>query len=155
MAKFPIYINNIRFLVNPTKIKIEKTSQIAELRTHGGTIFQVWPDLPDTITFSGIAFGNTAYSELRDLRDRFETPGKEIILTYKGVSYRAIIKKMSIEGDAEKPRQFSYSFDIILVEPAHFKSEDLGIGAEIEPPLSVLEKTFSIAQKWFKDRFKI
>ena len=101
-----------KFYVNPTKMSVQKKSQISEARTMAGTVFQIWPDLPDEITFSGISYGYRSIAELKGLRSTIELDPsmKECVINYKSRRYPGYIQSMEISADAENPRVYTYTF---------------------------------------------
>ena len=126
--KYPMYLDNLRFFVNPTNIGIKKNSQVAESKTKLGVIYQIWPDLPDVLDLKGIAFGANTFNELLRLKNAFEKINKLIILRYKGRSYSGFLKTLDVNGDAEVPGRFNYSFNFQCINPPHFEIQDLSIG---------------------------
>ena len=131
MATFyPIKIGDFRFFVNPTKIKIEKKSQIQELRTMGGTVFQVWPDLPDEVSLEGMSYGYRSIAELRGLERQIRNGGgpssKMTTLSYKNKTYQIYIRSLTVEADAENPRQFTYSLSFVSKTPFDVSVMPLG-----------------------------
>lgn len=118
----------LRFFVNPTKMKVKKESQISEIRTMNGTTFQVWPDLPDEISIEGVSFGIRSIIELRNLKQAVTRApeDKEISLTYKFRTYKGYMRDLVTDIDADKPRQFHYSFNFVSKDP--FNLEDLTLG---------------------------
>ena len=131
--KYPIYLNNIKFYVNPVNIIVKKVSQVASVKTKAGVVFQEWPDLPDTVSLKGSSYGRTAFSELKMLKEKFHnmafTGSKFIILRYKGENYDGYLKTLNITGTAEIPGKFDYDFEFQCINPPHFKIEDLTIGS--------------------------
>lgn len=125
MSKFPVFFDNTRLFVNPTKISVKKTKNIAQLRVLSGTVFQVWPDLPDTVSFEGTSFGISAPIELRLLQEKQEKQD-EVLMTYKFKKYRGFFLNFNVVGDAEMPSRWAYSFDFIMKD--RFKTEDFTIG---------------------------
>ena len=125
---YPIRIGALRFFVNPTKIKVDKRSQIQELRTMGGTVFQVWPDLPDEISFEGMAYGYRSISELRGLQQQIQRDpaNKLTTLTYKNKTYKIYIRSVSVEADADNPRQFRYSISCVSKQPFGLDTMPIG-----------------------------
>ena len=125
---YPIKIGAFKFLVNPTKISVHKRSQISEARTMGGTTFQIWPDLPDEISFDGMAYGYRSITELRGLQRQLgSSPDKKLTtLTYKNKTYNIYIRELKVEADAENPRQFRYSFSCVSKEPFALDSMPIG-----------------------------
>jgi hypothetical protein len=125
---YPIKIGELRFFVNPTRIKVEKRSQIQELRTMGGTVFQVWPNLPDEISFDGMAYGYRSILELRGLEKEIgRSPASKLTtLTYKNKTYDIYVRSITVSADAENPRQFNYSISCVSKTP--FTLDTMPIG---------------------------
>lgn len=125
---YPIVIGSLRFFVNPTKIKVDKRSQIQELRTMGGTVFQVWPDLPDEISFEGMAYGYRSISELRGMQQQIQRDpsNKLTTLKYKNKTYSVYIRSLSVEADADNPRQFRYQIACVSKEPFGLDTMPIG-----------------------------
>lgn len=125
---YPIKIGKLKFFVNPTKIKVEKRSQIQELRTMGGTIFQVWPDLPDEVSFEGMSYGYRSIAELRGLQSQIQRDpsAKMTQLVYKNRTYDIYIRSLTVSADADNPRQFSYTISCVCKKP--FGLDTLPIG---------------------------
>ena len=125
---YPIKIGTFKFLVNPTKIRVQKRSQINETRTMGGTTFQIWPDLPDEISFEGMSFGFQTITELRGLQSQIalDPSSKLTTLTYKSKNYKVYLREISVEADADNPRQFRYT--ISMVSKGHFGIDTMPIG---------------------------
>lgn len=126
---FPIKLNGKKFFVNPTKIDVNKRSQLSEVRTMGGTVFQVWPDLPDEVKFEGIVFGALSLFELRNLSSSIVQPidTKEVSLVYKFKTYRGYVRDLSVSAVADNPRQFFYKFNYV-VKDKPFVIEDMSLG---------------------------
>lgn len=129
---YPIYIGDppkqLKFYANPTKLDVHKQSQISQVRTMGGTTFQVWPDLPDVISFSGMTWGTRAISELRGLAQQIEKSPTEKLtsLTYKNKKYNGYMQELKIRADADRPRQYTYDFNFISM--TRFKIDTMPIG---------------------------
>jgi len=104
-----------KFYVNPTKMTVQKKSQINEVRTMAGTIFQLWPDLPDEITFEGISYGYRSIAELKGLKGAIEQEPalKECTVNYKSRKYPGYMRDLEISADAENPRVYSYKFGFV------------------------------------------
>lgn len=126
---FPLRLDGKRFFVNPTKIQVQKRSQISEVRTMAGTTFQAWPDLPDEVKFSGISFGIRSLFELRNMAAAMEKNAerKQIDMIYKFQKYKGFLKDLSVGAVADKPRQFEYSFTFLVKEP-RFRVADMTFG---------------------------
>lgn len=126
---FPIKLNGNKFFVNPTKIEVNKRSQISEVRTMGGTTFQVWPDLPDEVKFEGVIFGALSLFELRNLSTSIvQAPeSKEVELVYKFKTYKGYVRDLNVSAVADAPRQFAYKFNFI-VKDRPFVIEDMSLG---------------------------
>lgn len=126
---YPITLNGSRFFVNPTKIEINKRTQISEARTMGGTTFQVWPDLPDEVGFEGVAFGVRALFELRALTQAssLKPENKQVPLVYKFKTYNGYIRDLKVSAIADKPYQFDYRFQFVIKDKP-FVLEDMTIG---------------------------
>jgi hypothetical protein len=112
---YPIVLDGFKFFVNPTKIEVSKRSNISEIRTMAGTIFQTWPDLPDEISFTGMAFGIRSISELRAMENALQKnpEAKEVNLVYKFRSYPGFVRDLTVSANAENPRMFDYSFKFV------------------------------------------
>lgn len=112
---YPIVLGGFKFFVNPTKIEVSKRSSISEVRTMAGTIFQTWPDLPDEISFSGMAFGIRSISELRAMESSLQrNPDvKEVTLVYKFREYKGFMRDLTVSANADNPRMFDYSFKFV------------------------------------------
>jgi hypothetical protein len=125
---FPIKLDGKRFFVNPTQIRVKKRSDIARVKTMAGTTFQVWPDLPDEIHFEGVAFGFRSFFELKNLQDAIvkRPEDKQVVLSYKFSEYRGYVTQLEVGADAEKPRQFQYSFDFVSKKPINLRDMTLG-----------------------------
>jgi hypothetical protein len=125
---YPIIIGNFKFLVNPTKMKVQKRSQIQELRTMGGTVFQVWPDLPDEVSMEGMAYGYRSVTELRGLQQQIQRdPSKKLTkLVYKHKTYNVYIRDLSVSIDADHPYQFNYQLSCVSKEPFNMDTMPIG-----------------------------
>jgi hypothetical protein len=125
---YPLVIGTFRFLVNPTTMKVHKRSQINESRTMGGTTFQIWPDLPDELSFSGIAYGYRAITELRGLQNQIagDPSLKLTTLTYKHKTYNIYIRELSVNANADNPLVFNYDFSCVSKDP--FSLDAIPIG---------------------------
>ena len=145
-TKFPIYLNNLRFYVNPTNISIKKSSQVAESKTKAGVVYQVWPDLPDTMEIKGMAYGITSFNELLRLKNAFHATQKIVPLRYKGRVYAGYLKNLDIAGDAEVPGRFTYSFGFQCINPPHFEIQDLAVGNQpsLQATLNTVGQTYRI-----------
>jgi len=126
---YPVIVDGFRLFVNPTKMEVQKRSQISEVRTMAGTSFQVWPDLPDTVSFEGTSYGIRSISELRGLADAIEkSPSdKEIELVYKNTKYIGYVREFNVTADADSPRQYKYKFTFTVKKP-RFKVDSMPIG---------------------------
>ena len=93
-----------------------------------GTTFQVWPDMPDEIHFDGVFFGLLALADVRGIQQSIDKSPeeKQVTLTYKFRKYRGYITNFEIGADAEKPRQFPYSFDFVSKDPVHMTDMLIG-----------------------------
>jgi len=138
---FPIKIENQKFYVNPTKISIRKRSDIARVKTLSGTTFQTWPDLPDEVRFEGLCFGLRSLFELRNLQDSIvrRPENKEIKLTYKFRIYTGYIIDLEVSADADKPRQFNYSFSFISKKPIELSEMMLGQATGLKAEFDFIE----------------
>lgn len=125
---YPIKVGDFKFYVNPTKIGVHKQSQISEMRTMGGTTFQIWPDLPDVVNFEGMTWGTRALAELRGLQQQIarSPEAKQTTIVYKNKRYDGYLKELTVDADAEKPRQYNYKFTFICRK--RFSLDTLPIG---------------------------
>lgn len=125
---YPIRLNGFRFFVNPTKMGVQKRSQISEARTMAGTVFQVWPNLPDEITFEGIAFGVRAITELREMAKSIQKSPeeKEVEFIYKFSTYKGYVRELKVEADADNPRVYKYTFSFVSKTPFALDSMPIG-----------------------------
>lgn len=125
---YPIKIGNFKFLVNPTKISVQKRSQLNEMRTMSGTVFQSWPDLPDELTLEGMSYGYRSIAELRGLQQSIsqDPSAKLTTLTYKNTPYKIYVRELKVEADADNPRQFRYTFSCVLKDRFKFDSMPIG-----------------------------
>jgi hypothetical protein len=127
---FPLKLDGKRFYVNPTSIVVQKRSQINELRTMAGTTFQVWPDLPDEVSFEGLSFGIRSLQELKNLSgpmDGKSTDTKLVELIYKHQKYMGFMRDLKFSAEAENPRIFKYSFNFV-VQDRRFNARDMALG---------------------------
>lgn len=140
---YPISLNNFKFYVNPTKISVSKRSSISEVRTMTGTIFQLWPDLPNEISFSGIAYGNIAIAELRALASALEQnpDAKQVPLVYKFKTYQGYVRDLEVSASADVPYIFDYSFKFVTLTP--FSVDTMPIG---QTPSIVVDFDFFTAE---------
>ena len=113
---YPIKLDGNRFFVNPTNIRVTKRSQIAETRTMGGTVFKIWPDMPDEILFNGVCFGMTSLMELKYLGGAIsrDSGNKLITLSYKFKNYKGYMRDLVVKAVANEPRVFNYEFGFVL-----------------------------------------
>lgn len=125
---YPLKIDRTRLFVNPTSIKVKKRADVARIKTMAGTTFQVWPDLPDELHFEGVFFGLLALADVRGIQQSIDKrpEDKEVTLTYKFRKYRGYMTNFDIGADADKPRQFPYSFDFVSKDPV--RMTDMLIG---------------------------
>jgi hypothetical protein len=109
----------VPLLVNPTDITVNKRSQIAEMRTLAGTIFQPWPNMPDEVTIKGIMYGTRSVLDFRTLQNVIDKRPdlKEVNLIYKWKTYSGYVKSLSIGAHADKPRVFDYDFVFVSKTP--------------------------------------
>ena len=109
---------SLPLLVNPTEISVKKKAQIAKTRTLAGTIFQPWPNMPDTIGFKGMLYGSRSLSDFnvlqRTIDNKPET--KEVQIIYKWKKYNGYIENLFVHAAADKPRQFTYEFEFTSKE---------------------------------------
>jgi hypothetical protein len=126
---YPITINGSKFYTNPTKMVVKKQSQVAQVRTMAGTTFQVWPDLPDEVHFEGMSYGIRSITELRNMANSIQKEGslKRVDLIYKFHTYKGYVMNLSVNIDADSPRQFMYSFDFVI-ESGSFDMSSMPIG---------------------------
>lgn len=125
---FPLKIAGVKLFVNPTTINVKKRTDIARVKTMAGTTFQVWPDLPDEIRFEGVLYGLRSLLELRNMQQAMtKSPEtKEVEITYKMKKYSGFILDLEISADAEKPRQFHYTFNFVSKTPFDLPNMALG-----------------------------
>lgn len=126
---FPLRLAGKRFFVNPTKIEVNKRTQIQELRTMAGTTFQTWPDLPDEVRFEGMSFGIRSLQELKNLSEAIERKpeDKVVEMVYKYRKYKGMVKDLKFSADADNPRQFNYTFSFVILED-RFRARDMALG---------------------------
>ena len=101
--------------VNPEKMTINRTARIGDARTMGGTVFQPWPNAPDELTFSGVLYGLRSLYDIQVLSDAISgSPDlKDVNLIYKWKKYPGLLRNLTIEADANKPRQFPYTVSFV------------------------------------------
>lgn len=147
---YPMVIGGFKFLVNPTNIKVQKRSQINETRTMGGTVFQVWPDMPDEISLEGTSYGYRSISELRGLQQQIsKDPSQKLTtLVYKHKKYNIYIRSLDVSMDAENPLIFKYSITMVSKDPFALDMMPIGnlpsITAEFDFFASQLQQATSV-----------
>ena len=125
--KFPLILNNVKFMVNPTMLKLNKTVAISSLNTQSGVKFYVWYDNPEMLTISGLSAGSSAYQELQFLKTNFERADKESSLYYKTTIYTGIITKLDTTFTSDSPNKFNYDISFQLKFGQKFKIEDFSL----------------------------
>ena len=118
-AKGNFTSTTLPLLVNPTDITVKKRSQLAEVRTLAGTIFQPWPNMPDEVTVKGIMYGTRSVLDFRTLQNIIDKRPdiKEVTLIYKWKEFPGYVRDMSVTASADKPRVFNYDFNFVSKVP--------------------------------------
>jgi len=126
-TKYPLILNNVRFYVNPTSLKISKATNISSLNTQGGVKYYVWYDTPEMLSISGQSAGDTAYKELVFLRDNYERTNKVSDLFYKTTVYKGIITQLNVGLASDNPNKFTYEINFQLLYGEQFRIEDFSL----------------------------
>ena len=127
-SKFPIQINNLRFLVNPTGINVKKGLSFSPLNTTEGIRYQMWYSTPEVVTITGESAGNTAYKELNFLKRNFQRADKLSKLFYKTRLYKGFITSITFDHNIiSHPNRFSYSINFQLLQGEEFGIEDFAL----------------------------
>lgn len=125
--RYPLQLNNLRFSVNPTSLKITKAVNFGTLPTQNGVKYQVWYDAPEVLTISGSSAGNTAYKELLFLKQAFEKTNKLTELFYKTRLYKGFITNLEVEHSTGHLNEFTYSISFQLLFGEKFSPEDFAL----------------------------
>lgn len=126
-TKYTLILNNVKFLVNPTSLRINKGVLMSSLNLQSGVKYYVWYDTPEVLTISGQAAGQTAYKELLFLKDNFERTNKVSTLFYKTSLYYGMITTLNVTFDATDPNRFAYDINFQLLYNQKFKIEDFAL----------------------------
>ena len=127
-SKFPIQINNLRFLVNPTGINVKKDLSFSPINTQSGVRYQVWYNNPEVVTITGESAGDTAYKELNFLKRNFQRSDKLSELFYKTRLYKGFITSISFDHNIlSHPNRFSYTISFQLLQGETFGIEDFSL----------------------------
>lgn len=126
-TKYTLILNNVKFLVNPTALTINKGVLMSSLNLQSGTKYYVWYDSPEVLTITGQAAGSTAYKELLFLKDNFERTNKTSTLFYKTQLYYGMITSLRVTFDATDPNRFGYEINFQLLFGQRFKIEDFAL----------------------------
>lgn len=129
---FPIEINGVRLYINPRQLQVQKNLLSAQADTFAGRVYQIWWAQPETITISGVVFGDFAYQQLLKLKRDYESK-KKSTLRYKSTSYEGFITRFDVTYTSENPRQWSYNLTFNLLQGQHFQVEDFTITPERMP----------------------
>ena len=126
-SKFPIQINNLRFLVNPTGLNVSKTVNFGTLPTQNGVKYQVWYDAPEILTITGASAGRTAYRELVTMKRNFQRADKVSELFYKTRLYKGFITNLTVDHNTAHINYFTYTITFQLLFGEQFAIEDFSI----------------------------
>ena len=126
-TNFPLILNNLRFLVNPTGMTISKGLNFAPLNTQNGVIYQVWYDAPEVLTISGQSSGDTAYRELAFLKRDFEKTNKLSELFYKTRVYKGFVTNLTVDHNTGHVNRFNYTINFQLLQGEKFAIEDFSL----------------------------
>lgn len=126
-TRFPLQLNNIRFLVNPTGMNITKGLNFAPLNTQTGVKYQMWYESPEVLTISGDAAGDTGYRELLFLKQQFERTNKLSQLFYKTRIYKGFITNIQVDHNVNHVNRFSYTITFQLLQGEKFAIEDFAL----------------------------
>lgn len=148
-TKYSLILNNVKFLVNPTGLAINKGILMSSLNLQSGTKYYVWYDSPEVLTISGQSAGQTAYRELLFLKENFQRTDKTSTLFYKTGLYYGILTSLTTNFEATDPNRFGYTINFQLLFGQKFRIEDFalnpsgimgqiaGIGQGIEDTINV------------------
>ena len=128
-TKYPLILNGVRFLVNPTSLSIKAGVVVGNLNTEDGVKFQYWYDEPEVLTIKGVAGGTTSYRELLNLKQNFERTDKVSELFYKTRVYYGLIMNLNVSKDAMDPSKFPYELEFKLLFGEKFHPEDFALSA--------------------------
>ena len=163
-VKYPLILNNVRFFVNPTNLKIKKDIAMSSLATHSGVKYYVRYDTPEKLTISGFSAEDSAYKELLFLKENFERTDKISELFYKTTVYTGILNSLDIDYAHDNPNKFPYTIEFQLLFGQKFKIEDFalqatGLMGDLTTALSTVESAVNVAvadsEKWVKARLGI
>jgi len=127
--------------VNPTQIKIEKTASNPIVRTLGTNVVAPWHNMLDNVTMSGTLYGIRSFLDMTAFQRIIDcSPDKKLVhLKYKWKKYPVFVNKISIGADAEKPRTFDYSIDMVSLEPFSLRRMMIGQIPSVYAELDFLE----------------
>ena len=130
-GRFAIQINDLRFLVNPTGLNVQKGLSFGPINTQAGVRYQVWYATPEVVTITGESAGSTAYTELNFLKRNFERADKLSELFYKTRLYKGFITNIAFDHNIlNHPNRFSYSITFQLLQGEEFAVEDFSLTRE-------------------------
>lgn len=125
--KYTLILNNVKFMVNPTNLKISKGVAISQAALQSGIKYYVWYDSPELLSITGMSAGTTAYQELLFLRTNFERTNKTSTLYYKTGLYYGMIMGLNVNFEAQDPNKFAYEIQFQLLFGQKFKIEDFAL----------------------------
>ena len=123
-TKYPLIINNLKFLINPTSLKIGERLKKAQLDTQGGTMYHFWYEEPTTLDISGKVYGDKAYRQLLMFKQQYHKTNKVSRLYYKTNSYEGFINSMDIDYAIEDLGYYKYQINFQLLNNQTFNIED-------------------------------
>lgn len=126
-TKYALILNGVKFLVNPTSLKINMGVLMSSLTTQGGVKYYIWYNNPEVLTIQGQSAGSTAYQELLFLKNNFERNNKTSSLFYKTTIYSGIITSLEVNYTSDSPNRFGYSINFQLLQGQKFKIEDFSL----------------------------
>jgi len=130
---FPVIIEGVRFLVNPTSIRLNTTAVTQEVNTVSGPVLQVWYPKFTIMYITGYAGGTRAYRELTYLRDFFFAENRIIKVFYKTKLYRGSFTYFDLSTETAENLRFKYQLNMLLLDNADFKYQDFALGVFVKP----------------------
>jgi len=128
-TKFPLKLNGVSFLVNPTNISVKKPIVKGSLNTQGGVRFQVWYNEPEILIINGISTGQSAYAELQFLKQNYEVTKTTNLSTlfYKTKNYRGFIDSIEVGHSIDRHQRWPYTIQFQLLQGEQFNIQDFAL----------------------------
>jgi len=145
---FPIIIEGVRFLVNPTSFRLNTQALTSEVNTMSGPVLQIWYPRFSTLYITGYAGGTKAYRELTYLRDFFFAENRVANVFYKTKLYKGTFTLLDLSTETSEHIRFKYQLNMILLDSKYFKYQDFALGIFTKPTnifgISTLKKKLDL-----------